>query len=539
MNKITKFSAVALFASMAFTGCIKETQPTTVVTAESVAASSTAVEALVNAIAVTEAMPHSVYSNVHFDFGLPSILITTDTSIGDVVTASGDIGSNYDWFDFWSAGYSLNSNQYAPFTWYAYYGFIKSANDVIRTIVEPETDNMKAYLAYAKASRASFYLDMARAYDPLENEYTDVSAVKGLTIPKITEATTEDEARNNPRMTRQEAFDFILGDLKDAETLLTGNSFSGGKTTPSLGVVYGLMARAYLWLGGFDSSNYAQAATYARKALETSGASVMSEAQWLDPKTGFNTPNNSWMWYIPQSSEGINNLLNYVGWLSFEGTWGYGFMVGKGVTPRFYDNISDTDFRKRAFLGPDPIAWYEENSAISNLDIPAEIAAGNNIFPYAAVKFRPANGETLDYNIGNVTNVCVMRAEEMILTEIEALAYTDPATAVAKLNEFMLTRDPNYSFKSSDSAAIVAETIWQKRVELWGEGVLFYDFKRLNYGIQNGYKESNVPTTSKINTNGRAPWWNWVIPEQETQQNTILKTTNNPEVSSLVEPWAE
>ena len=74
---------------------------------------------------------------------------------------------------------------------------------------------------------------------------------------------------------------------------------------------------------------------------------------------------------------------------------------------------------------------------------------------------------------------------------------------------------------------------------MWGEGVLFYDFKRLNYGIQNGYKESNVPTTSKINTNGRAPWWNWVIPEQETQQNTILKTTNNPEVSSLVEPWAE
>ena len=222
MNKITKFSAVALFASMAFTGCIKETQPTTVVTAESVAASSTAVEALVNAIAVTEAMPHSVYSDRHFDFGLPSILITTDTSIGDVVTAAGDIGSNYDWFDFWSAGYSLNSNQYAPFTWYAYYGFIKSANDVIRTIVEPETDNMKAYLAYAKASRASFYLDMARAYDPLENEYTDVSAVKGLTIPKITEATTEDEARNNPRMTRQEALDAVRSMMADSiQCLLT------------------------------------------------------------------------------------------------------------------------------------------------------------------------------------------------------------------------------------------------------------------------------------------------------------------------------
>ena len=540
MNKITKFSAVALFASLAFTGCIKETQPTTVVTAESVAQSSTAVEALVNAIAVTEAMPFQVYSSYHFDFGIPSIMIANDASIGDVVTAAGDTGSNYDWFDYWSAGYSLNSNQRSPFTWYSYYGFIKAANDVIGTIgEEPETDNMKALLAYAKAFRASFYLDMARAYDPLENEFTDVSAVKGLTIPKITEATTEDEARNNPRMTRAEAFEFIFSDLNSAVELLTDNSYSGGKTVPTLGAVYGLMARAYLWLGGFDSSNYAQAATYARKALEASGASVMTESQWLDPKTGFNTPNNSWMWYIPQSAEGISNLLNYVAWLSYEGTWGYGSMVAKGVTPRFYDRISDTDFRKRAFVGADPMAWYEENADVCNLDFPAYIAAGNNIYPYAAHKFRPANGETLDYNIGNVTGVCVMRAEEMILTEIEALAYTDPTTAAAKLNEFMLTRDPNYAFKGTTTDEVVAETIWQKRVELWGEGVLFYDFKRLDLGIQNGYAECNVPTTSKINTDGRAPWWNWVIPEQEAQQNTILKTTNNPEVSSLVQPWAE
>ena len=535
MNKIKKFSALALLASLAFTGCIQETVPTRVVTAESVASSPTAVEAMVNAIAVTETLQMTIYSS-HFDFGMPAIMIANDTAIGDVVTAAGDTGSNYDWFDYWGAGYSLNSTGIAPFTWYSYYGFIKSCNDVIATIGEPETDAMKAYLAYAKATRASFYLDMARAYDPLENKYTDVSAVKGLTIPKITETTTEEEARNNPRMTRDEAFTFIFQDLTDAESLLKDNSFSGGKTVPTLGVVYGLMARAYLWLGGFDSANYAKAATYANQALATSKATILTEAQWLDPKTGFNTPNNAWMWYIPQSAEGISNLLNYVGWLSYEATWGYGSMVAKGVHPNFYNKISDTDFRKRAFLGEDPYAWYDENSAISNLDFNTY---EGNIYPYASVKFRPANGETLDYNVGNVTGVCVMRAEEMILTEIEALAYSDPATAAAKLKEFMLTRDPNYAFAGTTTDEVVAEAIWQKRVELWGEGVLFYDLKRLNYGLELGYKGVNVPTNSKLNTDGRAPWWNWVIPEQEALQNTILKTTNNPEVSNLVKPWTD
>lgn len=537
MNKIIKFSALALMASVAMTGCIKETQPTTVVTAEAVEQSSSAVEGMVNAIAVREAMPGGVYSNVHFDFGYPAIMLANDTAIGDVVTAAGDTGSNYDWFDFWSAGYSLNSTQYSPFMWYSYYDFIKTCNDVIAVVQDPQTDDMKAYLAYAKANRAAFYLDMARAYDPLENEYTDVSAVKGLTIPKITETTTEEEARNNPRMTRDEAFAFIFQDLADAETLLTDNSFSGGKTTPSLGVVYGLMARAYLWLGGFDSANYAKAATYARKAIDTSKATVMTESQWLDPKMGFNTPNNSWMWYIPQSPEGTSNLLNYVAWLSYEGTWGYGAMVNKGVTPRFYDRISDTDWRKRAFLGEDPLDWYAENADISNLDLNTYDA--NTVYPYASVKFRPLNGETADDTKGNATSVVTMRVEEMLLIEAEATAYTDPAAALKMLQEFMLTRDEAYSFSSTDTATLVEEIIWQKRVELWGEGILFYDFKRLDMSIQNGYKESNVPKTSKLNTDGRAPWWNFVIPEQETQQNTVLGETNNPEVSDLVDEWSE
>ena len=545
MNNITKFSTLALAAAMAFTGCIKETQPTTVVTSDAVAQSSTAVEAMVNAIPVAEALPYSVYGsgqNRGFDFGLPGIMCATDAATGDVVGTSGDANSGYNWFWFFEVGTRLNSNAYvSSFTWYCYWNFIKSCNDIISIVVDPQTDDMKAFLAYAKANRAALYLDLARSFDPLENNYTDVSMVKGLTVPLITETTTEAEARNNPRLPRQEMFDFIFSDLDEAEALLTGNSHSAGKDVPSLAVVYGLKARAYLWLGGFDSSNYAKAAEYARKAIDTSGATILTEAQWLDPKTGFNTPNNSWMWYVPQSPEGVTNLVNFVAWRSCEATWGYGQLVQQGVHVNFYNRISDTDWRKRAFIGPDPDAWYAENTAISNFNA-ADFGVekfSDYFSPYATVKFRPANGETLDYKSGNPTSICMMRVEEMILTEIEALAYTNPAEAAQKLVAFVQTRDPKFTLANTSTQAVVDAAIWQKRIELWGEGIVFYDMKRLNYSIETGYPGTNVATDSRINTDGRAPWWNFVIPEAEVIQNTVLKDTNNPEPSDLIPNWVE
>lgn len=545
MNKITKFSTLALAAAMAFTGCIKETQPTSLVTSDAVSQSSTAVEAMVNAIPVAEALPYSVFgsgSNFGFDFGLPGMMCATDACIGDVVGTSGDANSGYNWFWYWEVGTRVNSDQRtAPFAWYCYWNFIKSCNDIISIVVEPETDDMKAYLAYAKANRAALYLDLARLFDPLENKYTDVSKVKGLTVPLITETTTEAEARNNPRLPRQELFDFIFSDLDAAEQLLTGNSHSAGKDVPSLGVVYGLKARAYLWLGGFDSSNYAKAAEYARKAIDASGATIMTEAQWLEPKTGFNTPNNSWMWFVPQSSEGVTNLVNYVAWNSCEATWGYGQLVQRGVHVNFYNSMSDTDWRKRAFIGPDPDAWYAANASISNFnasDFGVE-KFSDYFSPYASVKFRPANGETLNYSTGNATSICMMRVEEMILTEVEALAYSNPAEAAQKLQAFVQTRDPQYSLTATTTEDVVEAAIWQKRVELWGEGIVFYDMKRLNYGIETGYKGTNVATDSRMKTDGRAPWWNFVIPEEETLQNPVLKETNNPEPADLVPIWVE
>ena len=160
-------------------------------------------------------------------------------------------------------------------------------------------------------------LSCMKDFQPL-NE-TELEAVKGLTVPIVREDTSMEELENNPRVSREEIFKFIFEGLNTAETLLANYS-PATKNLPSLAVIYGLKARAYLWLGGFTESYaevptgdaaYRLAAEYARKAIDASGCTIMTESQWLDPKTGFNTVNSSWMWAMIQTTDTVlNNLLS-------------------------------------------------------------------------------------------------------------------------------------------------------------------------------------------------------------------------------------
>lgn len=552
MKNILKLSTLALASSLALTGCIEESLPTgNLASQEMVSQSPTALEAMVGAIPVNMAYPYSVFgsgNNYGFDFGLPAMLLATDACTGDIACTV-ESNAGYDWFTYWKNGTVLAPTSVVPrFPWTCYYTFIKACNDVVGMIpmeddIEEMAENLRKYLGQAKAFRAQLYLDMARQYDPLAVSYSNydqaqLSKVAGLTVPILTEATSETEARQNPRATRDEMFSFILGELDDAEALLDGVSVSE-KTAPSLGVVYGIKARAYLWLGGFDRANYAKAAEYARKAIDASGCTPLNEAEWTDPKTGFNTANHAWMWYLPQSAEGVTNLVNYVAWQSCEATWGYASLTCPGVTSKFYDEVisSETDWRKKVIIGPDIDAWYAENGSLTNMSAnPNADDYYGWMNAYANLKFRPAGGETLTWKAGNPTSICMMRVEEMMLIEAEALAYSNTGQAKALLDAFIDSRGGGYTYASSEQA-IVNEVIRQKRIEFWGEGVVFYDFKRLNKGIETGYAGTNIPAEQRMVTDGRAPWWNFCIPETEVQQNLALEGYNNPNPVGIVSPW--
>ena len=126
-----------------------------------------------------------------------------------------------------------------------------------------------------------------------------------------------------------------------------------------------------------------------------------------------------------------------------------------------------------------------------------------------------------------------MRVEEMYLIEAEAAAHSNPEQGVALLNSFVKNyRDSKYSCSATDKDAVIEEIILQKRIELWGEGHVFFDIKRLNMSVTRAYEGSNFDDDMAIyNTNGRPAWMNFVIPQSEENYNKAIAGWNNPDPS--------
>ena len=482
----------------------------------------------------------------HFDFGYPGIFGATDRMVGEVFPVSQNLPGGNQYFDRWQAWLypdmgGLSATGWTDFFYLNYYQFIYSANEVISIASQSESGGVA--LGIAKAFRAMCYLDMARMYDPLPAKAPDrpsyeseLEAVKGLTVPIVREGATLEQLENNPRATREEMFNFILSDLTDAESLLADYQ-PASKTMPSQAVVYGLLARTYLWLGGFEETYegfvtgteaYKKAAEYARKAINASGCTILTESQWLDPKTGFNTVNNAWMWAMIQTTDTVlNNLLSWAAHMSLEAVYGYGYGAQPGISIFSYERISDTDFRKKSYVTADrSYAAAQPYMSLTEEEF-------KTVAPYASFKFHTAGGEKSNFTIANVVDIPMMRVEEMYLIEAEATAHYDEATARTLLTSFMAHRDPNYRIPAA-TTDLVEEIIFQKRIEFWGEGIIYYDMKRLNMSMHNADTGTNAPSGAIISTDGRAPWWNCVIPLGAVQQNIALTNMNNPDPTGTV-----
>lgn len=541
-NKIVKFAAALLCAPVLLSSCIEETFPEGGnVTSGQISESPFAMEDIAASIP-TILITNYLNMGDHFDFGYPGIFGATDRMVGEVFPVS----QNHQYYDRWQAWLypdmgGLSATGWTDFFYLNYYQFIYSANEVISIASQSESGGVA--LGIAKAFRAMCYLDMARMYDPLPAKAPDrpsyeseLEAVKGLTVPIVREGATLEQLENNPRATREEMFNFILSDLTDAESLLADYQ-PASKNMPSQAVVYGLLARTYLWLGGFEETYegfvtgteaYKKAAEYARKAINASGCTILTESQWLDPKTGFNTVNNAWMWAMIQTTDTVlNNLLSWAAHMSLEAVYGYGYGAQPGISVFSYERISDTDFRKKSYVTADrSYAAAQPYMSLTEEEF-------KTVARYASYKFHTAGGEKSNFTIANVVDIPMMRVEEMYLIEAEATAHYDEATARTLLTSFMAHRDPNYRIPAA-TTDLVEEIIFQKRIEFWGEGIIYYDMKRLNMSMHNADTGTNAPSGAIISTDGRAPWWNCVIPLGAVQQNIALTNMNNPDPTGTV-----
>ena len=556
-NAIIKMSAI-LAAAVLSAACIQESVPvggsvTQAQVSDSDFALLSMIKAMTASMSTSGTGGYAGSYGDHTDFGIPGIHLRMEHMLEDIAT----MADNPYYNRFYA--YSLNQAQgpqytYCAYFWDMYYTWIRLANDVIASMLpaieegadEDTMAQLKHNLGQAYAYRAWCYLDLARLYEPKDNEEVPVpSVIYELTVPIVDENTTIEDCKRNPRVPREIIYNFILDDLRKAEENLDPSVTTFSQ--PTLMMVNGLYARTYIELGyersGYNKEMFAKAAEYARKVIDESGRSPLTEEQWTNPTTGFNSAssNNAWIWGMGLSPENLNNLLTYTSHMSSEAAWGYACYAQFGASQTLYDAIPETDFRKLSWLGPDKDEWTsgKYRFAGSSSDMTAFLNGQGRpaAKPYIALKFRPAQGECNDFNVGNAIDYCLMRIEEMYFIESEAQYHLDPERGIQLLKDFMQEyRDPSYDRirSGADLEAFKKELLLQKRIEFWGEGILLFDYKRLDQPIDRS--AANHAGVFKLRTKRRSPQWNIVITRAEFQSNTAInESLNNPDPSDKIE----
>lgn len=533
-NILKTTTLIALASAMTFTSCIDEVEPTSNVSQNQLDGIVDKGQALIYAMPGFMVNWNTTGAEWHGDFGYSSMMLIRDYMTGDMSML--EAGLNYNqWGNYSQIVYLKENYASVQRIWFYLNKQVQTCNKALEYYGEDAEDEFdKGARATALAFRALIYLDLARWYEFLPNNNTSSvnrygNNVLGLTVPIVTEKTTEEEARNNPRATHEEMFRFILSDLDYAENYISNASY-GTILLPDISCVYGLKARLYMW-----NEDYVNAARYAQMAISASGCEPLNKEQWTNVNSGFNSlDNHSWMWGLKfeKENEAIQTgICNWTSMVSPEALYGYAFVGACPIVDAsMYARISDTDFRKLSWVTP----------GVTNLT--SEISFGVEDyrkyyvmnFPYASIKFRPgfANGD--DPNVGSATAVPVMRVEEMWFNYIESLAHTNPAQGKQELINFMKTyRDPNYTCTLSGMDEIIEEIVFQKRVELWGEGQTLFDIKRLNYSVTRNYVGTNFYAGSEKNTIGRPAWMNMVLVQSEGNNNAAVAKWNNPDIPDV------
>ena len=527
MKKIyTIFLAVACgTSSVLCTSCMDEIVPNDTMTTETLASSASATEALLWAMPAFLNNYHT-YASYENDWGYGSMMHVRDVMTDDMSVQDG----GYDWYVYWRNNKNQGGdNAYIKMVWTYYTKFLLTANNLI-SAVNPEsaTDTQLGYLAAGYAFRAMIYLDLGRMYEFLPNDGTSATNTSGnnvtnLTVPIVRETTSLEDARKNPRATHAELAAFILEDLDKAEQYMQYFDRTS-KTLPDLACVYGLKARLYMW-----NEDYSNAAIYARKAIDTNLYVPMSESDWLDPTTGFNQlSDDAWMWGSQMTEEDDvvqSYYRNWTSWMSNEcvGFTYYGAVPMIGAS--FYNRIDDTDWRKLAWLAPEGSALEGQNSFCE-----PDLMAG--MPEYASLKFRPNEGNGQDLLVAAASAYPLMRIEEMYFIEAEAKAHSNASEGKQLLVDFMKTyRYPTYICAVSAQDEVIDEIVFQKRIELWGEGLNFFDVKRLNMPVTRSYDGTNFDASTLFNTTTRPAWMNFCISDLEKENNPGIEGYENPNPS--------
>lgn len=444
--------------------------------------------AAVTSIASEFGSYYGQYSDQHWDFGYPSIMMGLDGQTSDFLAKIPYTSSHIYWF-----GYVNPSPTGIPtgMMWTHLYKQIKTANSLLTSIPAEGATNseLKFYRAQALAVRAFDYWVLGQCY---QFNYAYVDPATATTVPIITEANQDQVAAEGaPRATVAEHYNFVLNDINEAVNLLQQANIDPSsvmsdkpKRMVSLAVALGLRARIYLTM-----HKYAEAAIDAQAAIDAFSGRPYSRAEVSVPAF-VNSDDASWMWSIVVASTDRPTTTGICNWPSQMGSFNYGYANNSGwrwCNKKLYNSIPMSDVRKGWFLSED---YTSPNlSAAEQAYLDQYVGAGSyaanstDIMPYTQVKYAVAGG-----GLGGTTTgyeVPLMRIEEMYLILAEAQAMSGSvSTGLNTLKQFVTAnRDPRYSFSTTDAVEFQDEVWRQRRIELWGEGLAFFDVMRLNKDV--------------------------------------------------------
>jgi hypothetical protein len=380
------------------------------------------------------------------------------------------------------------------FVYRFYYRIISNANILINGVdgaVGPDADK-KIIKGQALAYRGWAHFQLVQLWGKRYDAATKPNTQLG--VPLLLTNTLEGQ----PRATVEDVYTQINKDLDAAITLLAGYvrspSGSAPKSNFTVNVVQGIKARVAL-----TQQNWDVAATNAIAAR--TGFPLMDTVAL---KSGFNNASNQeWIWGSTQISDHNTFFFSYFAYISANFNSTVIRTQPRAINANLWEAISTTDIRKQL--------WDKTGATVP-------IPPGGARVAYQNKKFLAASASQ------STGDVPYMRAAEMYLIEAEARARLgqEPAARTA-LFTLVNNRNPSYVLSTSTGQALINEILFNRRVELWGEGFRFTDLKRLNLPMDRAGIPNRVLALDLVVTiPAGSILWEWLFPQDEINANPAI-----------------
>ena len=422
------------------------------------------------------------------------------------------------WKDITNGNLMQNtSSLYLYYPWFYYYKIIGNANTIICRVdnVTGEEKDKQFYKAQALTFRAYCYSQLVQLYSKRWMDSNNGSS-RGVVL-RIDESKSE-----MPASTLAECYTQIYKDLDEAISLYQSSGedrTSSENYLPSLDVAYAVYARA-----ARNREDWTTAAKYAPLARQHTG--LMTNAEYT---SGFNTPNSEWIWSVYSSEQ---ETLYYYQYFAFEGSNSSASLCRNypsAISKELFDKIPDTDIRRYLFLDPDTNTYNVNTGAAEKyLTTRAKNTYGSKLYStskvYAYMQFKQQ--ATAMPGVGQFS---IFRGSEMYLIEAEAQYHlgneTEARNLLIALNAES-DRDEDYTCDKTGQD-LLDEIRLYYRIELWGEGHDWFNYKRWGLPIvrhsakEGGSFNTNFAVTiNPSDHNG----WTWSFPDKEVDYNSEIRS---------------